>query len=390
MNPYDRAVSPHAGAMMLWRRLRGSILCLAAGIFIGPAGIRAADRPPPVVGAIRWDGWFAGSPWAKNLVPAAYHERLPFYTTWEKGEPIVNADDQGVMDREIILASRAGLAYWAFVYYHPSDCWPGGDAYNYGLRRYLASGRQGELHFCLDLQGAHLGRKENWPKTVATLVDFFRKPTYQRVLGNRPLVYLFYWENLVAEFGSIQQARAAIAALREQTEAAGQGNPYIVVQTFSAGEAAAAVDKLGLDASGAYCTSTDGAHQERRNYPFRDLMGINADYWESCKATGKDVVPILNAGWDVRPRWQDAELMKQYHGSEQPYYTPPTASELTRHVQTAIDWITANPESAKAQAILIYAWNESDEGGWLVPTLTGGNARLDAIRSALQGKTVSH
>jgi hypothetical protein len=118
-------------------------------------------------------------------------------------------------------------------------------------------------------------------------------------------------------------------------------------------------------------------------------MSINADYWERCKVTGKDVVPILNVGWDVRPRWQDSELMKRYHGSEQPYYNPPTATELTRHVQAAVDWTIANPKSAKAQTILIYAWNESDEGGWLVPTLSEGNARLEAIGSVLKEKASS-
>jgi hypothetical protein len=55
----------------------------------------------------------------------------------------------------------------------------------------------------------------------------------------------------------------------------------------------------------------------------------------------------------------------------------------------AIDWTTSNQESAKAQTILIYAWNESDEGGWLVPTLSEGNARLDAIRSVLKKEAFS-
>jgi hypothetical protein len=389
MNDNCCAVIRNSGSTILLRVLRGSIFHLAACISLLPAGIKAAARPQPAVGAIRWDGWFAGSTWAKNLVPAEHRDRLPFYTTWEDGKPVVNSDDQGIMDREIELASRAGLAYWAFVYYHQPGRWAGGNAYNYGLRRYLASGLQGKLHFCLDLQGMHLGRKEDWSKTTDTLVDLFRKPTYQRVLGNRPLVYLLYWEALVVEFGSIQNARDAISYLRKQTEAAGLGSPYIVVQEFSADQAGDSVDKLGLDASGAYCTPTDDAHKERRNYPFRDLMRINADYWERCKATGKDVVPIMNVGWDVRPRWRDSELMRQYHGSEQPYYTPPTPSEITRHLQMAIDWTTSNQESAKAQTILIYAWNESDEGGWLVPTLSEGNARLDAIRSVLKKEAFS-
>jgi len=30
--------------------------------------------------------------------------------------------------------------------------------------------------------------------------------------------------------------------------------------------------------------------------------------------------------------------------------------------------------------MLFYAWNEVDEGGWLVPDRSRGTARLDAIR----------
>jgi hypothetical protein len=52
-------------------------------------------------------------------------------------------------------------------------------------------------------------------------------------------------------------------------------------------------------------------------------------------------------------------------------------------LQAALDWIKANPKSAEAKAVLIYAWNEFDEGGWLAPTLTEGTARLDTMRSVL-------
>lgn len=92
----------------------------------------------------------------------------------------------------------------------------------------------------------------------------------------------------------------------------------------------------------------------------------------------------MTAGWDVRPRWKDDKLMKLYNGSEMPYYLPPTPAELQQYLQTAIVWTQSHPESAKAQTILIYSWNESDEGGWLVPTIAEGNARLRAIRNALE------
>jgi len=40
--------------------------------------------------------------------------------------------------------------------------------------------------------------------------------------------------------------------------------------------------------------------------------------------------------------------------------------------------------------VLIYAWNEFDEGGWLVPALPPphgeGTARIDALRKVLVGR----
>ncbi len=71
--------------------------------------------------------------------------------------------------------------------------------------------------------------------------------------------------------------------------------------------------------------------------------------------------------------------------------TPPEKPEqgAARTVVGAIrwdglKWNAAHPEAAEANALLIYAWNENDEGGWLVPTLGEGSARLDAIREVLR------
>lgn len=48
--------------------------------------------------------------------------------------------------------------------------------------------------------------------------------------------------------------------------------------------------------------------------------------------------------------------------------------------------LEANPEAGEAGAVIIYAWNEFDEGGWICPTLSEGTARLDAIRKVLPVK----
>ena len=66
------------------------------------------------------------------------------------------------------------------------------------------------------------------------------------------------------------------------------------------------------------------------------------------------------------------------------YYEQPTPDELAAHLKRGIEWCNTYPETAEAQAILIYAWNEFDEGGWLCPTIEEGTARLDAIATVLQ------
>ena len=69
----------------------------------------------------------------------------------------------------------------------------------------------------------------------------------------------------------------------------------------------------------------------------------------------------------------------------------PTMSELTQQVQHALafnssisDISTAGESnSAEQLGILISAWNENDEGHWIVPSLQGGAAKLQAVAAAI-------
>jgi len=61
------------------------------------------------------------------------------------------------------------------------------------------------------------------------------------------------------------------------------------------------------------------------------------------------------------------------------HYAAPTATELGAHVARAVAFAARQP----ARAALIYAWNENDEGGWLIPTHPFDDSRLRALREAL-------
>jgi hypothetical protein len=327
-----------------------------------------------LVGAIRWEGWGDDPKWANNLKPERWHYRLPFYAKVSEGKFEVRSDNQQVMDQEIKYASAAGFDYWAFCY---------GDGEfkekkKIGIPLLLSSSYKDRINFSVILLG---GNKQEWHGDVDQLISLFKEPTYQKVLGGRPLVYWFYLEKLPEAFGSEKASNEAIKYLRAEAVKAGLQPPCLVAMNPPGG--AKAVDTLGLDAMSAYTMSGDSQTTERKEYPYSRLAKINRDYWNACKAAGKEVVPIVNTGWDARPRWWDTELMKLYQGGERPWFTRATPSDIAGNLKDAIEWNKRNPRAGKPDAVIIYAWNETDEGGWLVPTISEGTARLDAIKTVI-------
>lgn len=352
------------------------------GIFSKTSAISSTTKTEnhtPLIGAIRWDAWFAGNNYERHLAPEKWRHRLPFYARISSNNSVlVRSDSQEVMDKEIAYASGAGLDYWAFCYYR-SKKHKSIDSYNYGLKLYLASKHKADIGFCLTLVGYEfLGSKEEWPQTVQQLITYFREPTYQKVQDGRPLVYIFDAHKLAKWTGSDMEAKEAVDYLRKTTVKSGLREPLIVAMAFSAADGARAAELFGLDAIGAYATPEKG---EDREFPYSALTKANRGFWENCRATGKQVVPIVNTGWDNRPRRDNPKHAEIFQG---PWYTPPTPAELADHLRSAVFWTRSNPDATRADTILIYAWNESDEGGWLVPTHSEGTARLDAIKRVLQ------
>jgi len=65
-----------------------------------------------------------------------------------------------------------------------------------------------------------------------------------------------------------------------------------------------------------------------------------------------------------------------------------TPAEIAAHLSRALAFTQANPEVCPARTVIIYAWNEHDEGGWLCPTWSPDGRpdrrRLEAIRKVLK------
>ena len=334
----------------------------------------------PVIGAIRWDAWHGerggpGRAVENALGPKEWHSRLPFFAQ-VIGEDKVRIDGstQSVMDREIEYAHQAGLDYWAFVAYGFDD------PMSLGLKRYLSSPKRNKIKFCLLVEGSRLQNAAFVDKQAEIMAE----AGYLKVLDDRPVLYLGFLSEAEVKrlWGDVQKLRQVLDAFRTSVRRKGLNDPYIVLMDFNPAAGKRWMDDLGCQAISSYATSAGGEAA-----PYRALAEHTERFWDACKATGAQVVPIIMSGWDRRPRvarpmpWETWQ--KPGVGIEK-YYKPPTPDELAQHVSRAMQWLSRNRESALAQLSILYAWNENDEGGWLVPTLHQGTARLDAIARVLR------
>ena len=341
----------------------------------------AANPSFPTVGAIRWDAWNGDAGpdqssinaglWAESAIsPAQWHYRLPFYTTVSASSTIQVRLDSQAMDQEIAAAKAGGLSYWAFDYYGASS----------GLTRafnfYLASAHKSDINFSLILLNG--GLTENWPTNVVNLLT---DPQYQTVLSGRPLIYVFKYGMPGGSTNSIDVPtwRANFDSLRIAAQVAGLPNPYIIFLSGTTNDTY--VNQLGLDAISAYAVSPTGAADQA--VPYNNLAVANQAYWDNAKSAGLKVVPPVSTGWDPRPMWDNPPPWGV--GTHTAYNSTGTPSEIASNLQFAANWTASNPSVAEANTILVYAWNEFDEGGWLDPLLDTGSERLDAISQVIAG-----
>jgi len=150
-----------------------------------------------------------------------------------------------------------------------------------------------------------------------------------------------------------------------------------------------AISSSNLALGNKYDASSFGYHYEalshyacgaRDGAPFTKVMSNCEELWNRQKGTGLNVVPIVSAGVDSRPRQRPDCPWKVDPNN---WALEPTPDQVGALVKQALTWIDSNPSADPARLMIIYAWNEFDEGGWICPTLLHGSDRLDAIRKVL-------
>lgn len=346
---------------------------ISAAVFISAAfvlpGISFAGSNGTIPCAIRWDAFDTGvtnsidKSVERTLGPSQYWWRAPWYSIpLGPNSILIDGNSQAIMDQEITYAHNAGLTCWAFLWYSATD--PMQNAWHL----YESSSLNNEVNWVQMEQFGNLHGSADFASQTPTIISYMKQSNYQTVLSGRPLWFLYddsystslknYWGN------NPSNVAAAIATFRVQVEAAGLPNPYIVWMGWTTSNAAA----IGTDAVSNYIPNFGVAAIAN---PWVNVNNTIEAYWSSLAASassyGMQTIPITATGWDTRPRKQNivnwgAIGGKPYAGLNV-YNVLPTPAQLTSEFQDAVSYVSANPTLAASKVILIYAWDECDEGG---------------------------
>jgi hypothetical protein len=360
--------------------LFGSTIRAPGKVARGAGG--ACKKAQSSIGAIRWDAWYdpdsvPGKAVEASLGPERYHFRLPFFATVEQnGRVKIDGNHQNVMDREVDFAVQAGITYWAFVAYSPAD------SMSNALRLYLASAQKRRMNFCM------LSELNKWASqdVVAWHIALMREPSYQKVLNDRPLYFIGFFDDATIRkfWGSLSGLRQFVDMFRVSIQKSGLNNPYIVMLDQDAAVAARYAKAVGLDAVGAYAVN-----RNLRAAPFSELSHEAEQLWSADESTGLSTVPIVTTGFDQRPRFEHpppwANGSMDIPTALQFYYETAKPEEIAKELRDCLAWMAANRSAAPAQIALVYAWNENDEGGWLIPTFPNDTSRITTMAHSLCG-----
>ncbi len=343
----------------------------------------------PLVGAIRWDSWYGEGSVVRavesSLGQPKYHFRLPWFAQLMGEDKVrINGDSQAIVEREISYAAQAGLNYWAFL-----DYWDEVPSMQIAMGRFKAAKDKKGIRYCLLEEG---GRLDGWgAKAWSRLVENFRNLDYQTVLDGRPLLFVY--------IKPTRLGRSDWDELRRQTVAAGLKTPYLVLMGWNLKETAKDMDELGFDAVSAYARG--GSYTWDQPSYLEQCQLLRTGLWQKWRELSVSCITLASSGWDTRPRMErPPSWINGMNIQAVPDPTPfeeqrplldsvtATPAELAAHIREAVAWTKENLDINPTNSVLIYAWNEHDEGGWLQPTLgfdgLPNEERINALGSVLR------
>jgi len=326
------------------------------------------------IGVYYFGGWAgtnalaedANSDWART---APTHLTRRLVEEFPEREPIWGWRDDSleIMERQIDLAADSGIDFFAFCWYWRDDRGPLNhqkietDPLHVALNLYLKARNNHRLKFCLLIanhQGFEIIGIENWTQAAKCWLPYLTHKQYVTVEG-KPLIIIFNPAGAGAE---------CFAALTSEAESASL--PGIAVAGCGVGSAVSGCTHVTR------YNVIPNRPGESEPHKFSELHAANKAAWSGSRE--QPCIPIVTAGWDKRP-WEGPAGLKQTPG----WYFPDRSPDQVAHALREADaWMEAHSDRTTAERIiLVYAWNEFGEGGYIAPTRGDAEGKyLEAIR----------
>ncbi|MFA9480291.1 glycoside hydrolase family 99-like domain-containing protein [Phycisphaerales bacterium AB-hyl4] len=365
-----------------------SLYLTVAAIATISVATTAAVASPPKVGAFYFEGWYHDTPEARG----AFVTDQLYYDFPDRRATYMNelwrADTVEAMEKQIDLAADAGISFFTFNWYWNGAVEPTlGNGMNSGLANFLQASNNHRMEFSIQVNNDSVTpiAQNEWHEVVDLLTPYFNHDRHVKV-GGKPLLNIFNPVDPHIPFDYIQQA----------AQAAGLDG---VALTSDARGAADRFDNIAL-----YAAMPGYEVGEAVAYPYKNLTYLmdgvapresdtwaDPGLWNSQSANivpGEQAfIPTVMSGFDTRP-WPHVDPSWYFNNPE--YYIDGenwgrTPENFAAHFQNAIDWLDANPHLATDERIImIYAWNEFGEGGYIAPTLGDPDgAYLQALRNVI-------
>jgi len=342
------------------------------------------------VGVVHWDCSLPSNTWwgfyqTRTLSPKKYRTATPYYADILDEEKIdYHWRTQEEFDRELQYGIDAGIDYFAYVFYGEqgsrahvqtceSDCSHQVYALNYARRMHESSKLRDKIGIA-----AIMGKHPFLEPDYLELANLMKQPYYEKYNG-RPVLYLFWQIN-----------EKDIDGVLKAVEAVGGEKPLLIA--MFGGKLPMHTKYNIVDGLSAYSFGGLNMHTHA------ELVkgGMEENIW---RATAKEnewieakninmTVPLYPVGWDPSPRVDIPSPWATY--DQVPYAKSPTAQELLE----CGTWFAEQIKTVDCLRdtffghILMFAWNEFEEGAWICPTynedLTINTDKVNAVSKLIK------
>jgi hypothetical protein len=251
------------------------------------------------------------------------------------------------------------------------------------VEQFLQAKNNDEMEFCL-MVANHDGFRifhNDWETIVDLWIPYLKSDRSVKVDG-KPVIIFF--TGLAEDLGGSDEVQPCLDYFQKKAKEAGLPGVFVAVclnpdplkakEQFEKGKAE------GYDGFTGY-NYVKGYHYKGSEpfiHTYEELVKNHTDAWDLyAKESPLPYMPIVTCGWDCRP-WEGPDRSPRSW-----YYPDRTPKQVYEFLSAAKQWLDDNASKAvEDKIVLLYAWNEYGEGGYIAPTKGDQGSYLEAIKKA--------